>query len=128
MKTKLLFGGLGIIQVLVGCVFVWASRGHAIGFFGLITLGSLLVSGILKICFSFVSENVINAQRTIGGSFLLEGIFFGTGYQFLVEIGTYESRLLGYVLAALSASTLIAIGIGVLRDRVAFPGFFPEQS
>lgn len=128
MNVKPLFGGLGIVQIIVGCVLVWVNSGHLIEFFGLIALGTLLVSGVLKILFAFVSENAVNVQRTIGGSFLLDGLFFGTGYQFRVEIGTYEARLWAYVLVALSALTLIVIGIGILHDRMAFPGFFPEQS
>lgn len=128
MNVKPLFGGLGIVQIIVGCVLVWENSGQLIEFFGLIALGTLLVSGVLKILFAVVSENVVNVQRTIGGSFLLDGLLFGTGYQFLVEIGTYEARLWAYVLVALSALTLIVIGIGILHDRTAFPGFFPEQS
>jgi uncharacterized membrane protein len=128
MTTKLFFGGLGIVQAIVGCILAWANFGHLIGGFGLIAVGALLVSGVLKILFGFVYESVVNLQRTIGGSFLLEGVYFGTGYQFLVEVGVYEARLWVYVLVTLCALILMVVGIGVLRDRSAFPGFFPKQS
>ena len=128
MTVKLFFGGLGIVQVITSCVLAWANLGHLTVGFSLIVVGALFVSGVLKILFGFVCENVVNVQRTIGGSFLFEGVYFGTGYQFLVEIGVYEARLWAYVLATLSALILMGVGIGVLRDQSAFPGFFPKQS
>ena len=83
---------------------------------------------MLKIFAGFLSENGVNAQRSIGGAFLLDGFVFITYYQLQVEVGTYEPQLWAYVLATLSALTMIGIGIGILRDRTAFPIFFAEQS
>jgi len=128
MDNKLLFGSLGVVQIVTGSVLVWAHLGHIIGIFGVAAFSTLLVSAVLKIIAGFLSENAVNAQRSIGGSFLLDGIVFITYYQFQVEIGTYEPLLWAYVLAALSALTLIGIGTRILRDRTAFPIFISEQS
>jgi len=113
MDNKLLFGSLGVIQIVTGSVLVWAHLGHIIGFFSVAAFSALLVSGVLKIIAGFLSENAVNAQRSIGGSFLLDGVVFITYYHFQVEIGTYEPRLWAYVLAALSALILIGIGTGM---------------
>jgi hypothetical protein len=128
MNNNLLFGSLGVVQIVTGSVLVWAHLGHTTGIFGVAAFSALLVSAVLKILAGFLSENAVIAQRSIGGSFLLDGIAFVTYYHFQVEIGVYEPRLWAYVLAALSALTLIGIGTGILRDQTAFPIFITEQS
>lgn len=128
MGGKLLLGGLGVVQIVIGGILVWVHLGHITGVFGVTALGALLLSGVLKILAGFLSENVVDAQRTTGGSFLLDGLLLVTGYQFQVEIGTYEPHLWAYAWVSLSALTLIGIGTGILRDRTAFPIFFAEQS
>jgi hypothetical protein len=128
MDNKLLFGSLGVVQIVMGSILVLANLGHITGIFGVTAFSTLLVSGVLKIFAGFLSEDGVDAQRSIGGTFLLDGLVFITYYQFQVEIGTYEPQLWAYVLATLSALTMIGIGIGILRNRTAFTIFFAEQS
>jgi len=127
MNARLLFGGIGVVQLIVGSVLVWANPGRVTSVFGVAFLGGLFVTGAIKLIAGFVATDAVAIQQTTSGAFLLDGLLYGIGYQFFIDVGTYEAHPVGYVLAAGSALTMVGLSIGIRRGQMAFPTDYPNQ-
>ena len=121
MYNKLLFGGLGAIHIFIGGILALGYSAHAMSFFAVAFVSGLLASGVLKILPVFVVRDPTALRQLTSGSFLLDGLLFVVGYQFFIEVGTYEAQPIGYALAAGSALTMSGIGIYILRGQISFP-------
>lgn len=116
-----LFGAWGVVQFALGGLLLWANAGQVASFIGVAAFGCLFASAASKVLAGFVFRETTGVRASASVAFVLDGLLLVSGYQFLVDVGTYEARTGADVLAALAAVTMIGIGVGIVRGQVAFP-------